>query len=139
MPKDPEYHVPPLGKATNQPMIVFRIIVSSAILLMALFMLVTSAIGLLSKYDASRPVSRLLLHDGFVTITVFLAAIPFVILAYRMLYHTLRYRFGRALVIASNAATRSLIKGIIIIPIVAIVTGGVLLLMSFFIYGFPGV
>lgn len=125
-------------------MILLQIIVSSAVLLFALFLVGTTGWILIFQLahlvSASRPLSSMVKHDGFYRIILFCAGIPFVIIASRTLYHTLRYRSGKATAIPANNAMRSLLKAIIVIPVVAIVAAGVWLVIDmFFISGFPGV
>jgi hypothetical protein len=125
MPTQPEYHVPPVRPSGNQSMILLRIIVSSAVLLYALFVVGDIGMSLFSIYTQlvsnSLPLSTIFEYGGFIGFMLFSVAIAFIFLAARTLYHTLRYRSGKASAIPSTSAMRTLTKAIIIVPVIAVV------------------
>jgi hypothetical protein len=143
MPEEPAYHVPPSSTLAQRNAIRLRITVCLAAFGMALFIVVTSLLTVISRLallrSASLPLSGIVMHDGIITILLAGAAVLFSVVSYRAGVQQRRYLAGKATATQAKRSMITLAKASIIIPALTVIAYGFWILIDiFFISGVPG-
>ena len=143
MPEEPTYHVPPSSTLAQRNAIRLRIIVCLAVFGMALFIVVTSLLTVISRLlllrSASLPLAEIVRHDGIITILLAGAAILFSVVAYRAGVQQRRYLAEKVTAAQAKRSMITLGKASIIIPVITVIAYGLWILIDiFFISGVPG-